>query len=110
MARNRPCITPKATNALIWRRCCRSYSAPSVSEPPPCAASLRAVLCGASQDILCNTPFSRNQDTMKPSMLAKLDQLTERLQELNDLLMQEDATANMDNYRKMTREHAELGP
>ncbi|MDB5776494.1 MAG: peptide chain release factor 1 [Herbaspirillum sp.] len=47
---------------------------------------------------------------MKPSMLAKLDQLTERLQELNDLLMQEDATANMDNYRKMTREHAELGP
>ena len=47
---------------------------------------------------------------MKPSMLAKLDQLTERLAELNVLLMQEDATSNMDTYRKMTREHAELGP
>jgi len=47
---------------------------------------------------------------MKPSMLAKLDQLAERLEELNSLLAQEDATTNMDNYRKMTREHAELGP
>lgn len=47
---------------------------------------------------------------MKPSMLAKLDQLAERLEELNNLLAQEDATSNMDNYRQMTREHAELGP
>ncbi|HTH44466.1 MAG TPA: peptide chain release factor 1 [Oxalicibacterium sp.] len=47
---------------------------------------------------------------MKPSMLAKLDQLTERLAELDMLLTQEDATANIDNYRKLTREHAELGP
>ncbi|EJN08969.1 peptide chain release factor 1 [Herbaspirillum sp. YR522] len=47
---------------------------------------------------------------MKPSMLAKLDQLSERLEELNSLLAQEDATASMDVYRKMTREHAELGP
>jgi peptide chain release factor 1 len=43
-------------------------------------------------------------------MLAKLDQLAERLEELNSLLAQEDATASMENYRKMTREHAELGP
>jgi peptide chain release factor 1 len=47
---------------------------------------------------------------MKPSMLAKLDQLANRLVELDELLMSQDATANMDNYRKMTREHAELGP
>ncbi|MFJ9532211.1 peptide chain release factor 1 [Herbaspirillum sp. NPDC101396] len=47
---------------------------------------------------------------MKPSMLAKLDQLAERLEELNNLLMQQEATSDMDNYRKMTREHAELGP
>jgi peptide chain release factor 1 len=47
---------------------------------------------------------------MKPSMLAKLDQLTERLEEVNHLLMQENATSDMDNYRKLTREHAELGP
>jgi peptide chain release factor 1 len=43
-------------------------------------------------------------------MLSKLDQLTERLEELNNLLMQEGVTSDMDNYRKLTREHAELGP
>ena len=47
---------------------------------------------------------------MKPSMSAKLDQLTQRLEEVGDLLSQQDATADMDNYRKLTREHAELGP
>src|SRR4051812_40055925 len=47
---------------------------------------------------------------MKPSMLAKLDQLANRLVELDELLMHPEATSNMDNYRKMTREHAELGP
>ena len=47
---------------------------------------------------------------MKPSMLAKLDHLTDRLAELGDLLNQEHVTANMDQYRKLTREHAELGP
>ena len=43
-------------------------------------------------------------------MSAKLDQLTQRLQEVGDLLSQPDATADMDSYRKLTREHAELGP
>ena len=47
---------------------------------------------------------------MKPSMLAKLDQLADRLAELNDLLAQPEVTADLDNYRKLTREHAELGP
>jgi peptide chain release factor 1 len=47
---------------------------------------------------------------MKPSMLGKLDQLANRLVELDELLMHPDATSNMDSYRKMTREHAELGP
>ena len=47
---------------------------------------------------------------MKPSMLSKLDQLANRLVELDELLMSEGATANMDTYRKMTREHAELSP
>jgi len=47
---------------------------------------------------------------MKPSLLNKLDQLTQRLEELNNLLMQETITSDMDNYRKLTREHAELGP
>jgi peptide chain release factor 1 len=47
---------------------------------------------------------------MKPSMLAKLDQLANRLVELDELLMSEGATANMDNFRKLNREHAELSP
>jgi peptide chain release factor 1 len=47
---------------------------------------------------------------MKPSMLSKLDQLAERLVEVSQLLMQEDVTKDMDNYRKLTRENAELEP
>lgn len=47
---------------------------------------------------------------MKPSMLAKLDQLAERLVEVSQLLNQEGVTNEMDNYRKLTREHAELEP
>ena len=47
---------------------------------------------------------------MKPSMSAKLDQLTQRLQEVGDLMSQPEVTADMDNYRKLTREHAELEP
>ncbi len=47
---------------------------------------------------------------MKPSLLTKLDHLTQRLEELSSLLMQENVTSNIDNYRKLTREHSELGP
>ncbi len=47
---------------------------------------------------------------MKPSMLTKLDHLAERLVEINQLLMQEGSTSNMDSYRKLNREHAELTP
>jgi peptide chain release factor 1 len=47
---------------------------------------------------------------MKTSMQSKLDQLTTRLAELNDLMSREDVTADMDQYRKITRENAEIGP
>lgn len=47
---------------------------------------------------------------MKPSMISKLANLSERLDEVNRLLSSEDATSNMDNYRKLTREHAEITP
>ena len=47
---------------------------------------------------------------MKPSLLSKLDQLTQRLEEVGTLMNQENATADMDQYRKLTREHAELEP
>ncbi|HEX4329824.1 MAG TPA: peptide chain release factor 1 [Burkholderiales bacterium] len=47
---------------------------------------------------------------MKPSMAAKLAQLAARLTELDALLSSEQATRDMDAYRKATREHAELTP
>ena len=47
---------------------------------------------------------------MKPSIAAKLAQLSARLEELNRLLSSEDATRDLDNYRRLTREHAEISP
>ncbi len=68
--------------------------------PRASAHFLVVVLAGARSDTRL----------MKTSMQRKLDQLTTRLAELNDLLSREDITANLDQYRKLTREHAELGP
>jgi peptide chain release factor 1 len=48
--------------------------------------------------------------TMKSSIREKLENLSERLVELDRLLGSEGATANMDNYRKLTREHADITP
>ncbi len=47
---------------------------------------------------------------MKPSIAAKLAQLGDRLVEVNRLLSSEDATRDMDSYRKLHRERAELAP
>jgi peptide chain release factor 1 len=47
---------------------------------------------------------------MKKSMTAKLTQLSVRLEELNRLLSSETITANLDKYRKLTRERAEIAP
>ncbi|HZV98561.1 MAG TPA: peptide chain release factor 1 [Methylophilaceae bacterium] len=47
---------------------------------------------------------------MKASMTRKLATLSERLDELNRLLSSEDATADMENYRRISREHAEITP
>ena len=47
---------------------------------------------------------------MKSSIEAKLAQLGQRLEELNHLLSDPDLTSDLDNYRKLTREHAELTP
>ena len=47
---------------------------------------------------------------MKPSIIEKLQQLSDRLKEVTSLLGQPEATSDMDNYRKLTREHAELTP
>ena len=47
---------------------------------------------------------------MKQSIRDKLENLVGRLDELDRILASGEATRNMDQYRKMTREHAELGP
>jgi len=47
---------------------------------------------------------------MKPSITDKLGQLERRLQELDGLLASEQATRDMDAYRRLSREHAEIGP
>ena len=41
-------------------------------------------------------------------MRAKLDHLDTRLAELNSLLTSEEATKDMDAYRKLTREHSDI--
>ncbi len=47
---------------------------------------------------------------MKPTIQKKLATLADRLEELNHLLASPDVTSDMDKYRKLSREHAELGP
>jgi peptide chain release factor 1 len=47
---------------------------------------------------------------MKSSIRDKLEQLTRRKAEIDALLGDEMATRDMDNYRKLTREHAEIDP
>jgi peptide chain release factor 1 len=47
---------------------------------------------------------------MKPSIAAKLAQLGARLDEVNQLLSSEDATRDMDQFRKLNRERTELEP
>ena len=47
---------------------------------------------------------------MKASIARMLQSLTERLVELDQLLSDPDVTGNMDQYRKLTREHSEISP
>ncbi len=47
---------------------------------------------------------------MKASFINKLEQLSFRHEELDALLAAEDATRDMDHYRRLTREHADIGP
>src|SRR5260364_70878 len=47
---------------------------------------------------------------MKQNMQRKLEQLAQRLDELNQTLSQEDITSKLDLYRALMREHAELAP
>lgn len=47
---------------------------------------------------------------MNKNITDRLTRLSVRLEELNQVLSSESATADLDNYRKLTREHAEIVP
>ncbi len=47
---------------------------------------------------------------MKPSIASRLEQLSRRHVEVGDLIASENATRNMDQYRKLTREYSDLTP
>ncbi len=47
---------------------------------------------------------------MKASIQQKLQSLVERMADLDGLLASPDVVTNMDNYRKITKEHAEIAP
>jgi peptide chain release factor 1 len=47
---------------------------------------------------------------MKTSIAAKLDRLRQRLSDINALLSAESATRDMEQFRKLSREHSELEP
>ena len=47
---------------------------------------------------------------MKPGVAAKLANLESRARELDALLADPEVTSNLDNYRKLSREHAEIAP
>ena len=47
---------------------------------------------------------------MKTSIATKLDQKRQRLTDIDALLSSENATRDMDQFRKLSREHAELEP
>ena len=47
---------------------------------------------------------------MNQSICDKLEHLTGRLDELDRMLASGEATRDMDEYRRLSREHAELGP
>ena len=45
---------------------------------------------------------------MKPTLRSKLDKLSARLEEVNRTLATEDVTKDMDQFRRLSREHSEL--
>jgi peptide chain release factor 1 len=47
---------------------------------------------------------------MKPTLITKLGQLSTRLEELNQLLSSPEVMSDMDSFRKLSREHAEITP
>jgi peptide chain release factor 1 len=70
----------------------------------------RLAMSGArspTRSLACSE-FVLETAALKPSLRTKLDSLAKRLEELNRLLSAEDAARDMGEFRKLSREHAEL--
>jgi len=48
--------------------------------------------------------------TMKPSLLAKLEQMSSRRDEVERLLAEPDVAADNERFRRLSQEHSQLGP
>lgn len=48
--------------------------------------------------------------TMKPTMLARLENLSNRLTEINELLALPEVIAKQEQFRRLNKEHAEISP
>ncbi|MBQ9619841.1 MAG: PCRF domain-containing protein, partial [Neisseriaceae bacterium] len=47
---------------------------------------------------------------MKPSLIEKLNRLSERLEEVTHLLAAENVADDMDQFRRLTKEHSDITP
>jgi peptide chain release factor 1 len=63
-----------------------------------------------AQSAFQNVAAHSLETTMKNSMREKLAQLDMRQAEVDAMLQQPDVTNDIDNYRKLTKEHAEITP
>src|SRR3989449_6742440 len=59
-------------------------------------------------DVTINYAILR--EVMKPSLATKLTQLAARIEELDGLLAAPDVTRDLDRYRALSREYAEIAP
>jgi peptide chain release factor 1 len=87
---------PRATNALAWLNWFHASSASTQGSSWP----------------RLSLPDAGGPDSfaMKTSIRNKLEQLTRRKAEIDALLGDEAASRDMDNYRRLSREHAEIDP
>ena len=81
-----------------------------LTPPPPQPVPAADALDSAADHAERHGQAQRQDGQLRGVGQGRRDQLTHRLEEVGTLMNQENATADMDQYRKLTREHAELEP
>jgi len=59
---------------------------------------------------ICGKEIKKDCKSMKASLVTKLDELRERLQEVNNLLGTPEVIADQNRFRALAKEHAEIRP